>query len=416
MFKLSSMTSTSFPTPPPPPAPPSAPPPPQPPQRPNRGPARMLAVLAVTAVLAAAAAFAALGINQIASQSTSGGPAARPVATSNDGSTSSSGNVDTDAIAAKVDPAVVDINTTLANGQGEAAGTGMVLTSSGEVLTNNHVIANASDIQVTIGGSGRSHSASVLGYNVSDDVALLKIDGVSGLKTVDTTTNVSVGESVVALGNAGGQGGTPDAKTGSVTALGQNITVSDENGGSQQTLSDLIQTDAGLQPGDSGGPLVDSNGQVVGMDAAASSGRFQFDTSGSGGESYAVPMKTALAVAHQIESGTGNGDTHVGDRAFLGVAVRDTASGGGLPGGRSSSGSDGGAIVQSVQSGSPAADAGLQAGDEIVSLGGKSVSSLSDLTSALAQYHPHDKVSIGWFDSNGSRHTGTVTLTSGPPA
>lgn len=408
------MTSPRFPAPPPQPL--VVPPAQQPPQRPSRGPSRRLGVLAVTGALAAAAAFAALGIVQIESQSTSGGTApARPVATSNDGSTSGSGSVNADAIAAEVDPAVVDINTTLANGQGEAAGTGMVLTSSGEVLTNNHVIANASDIQVTIGGSGRPHSASILGYNVADDVALLKIDGVAGLKTVDTTTNVSVGESVMALGNALGQGGTPDAKTGTVTALDRNITVSDETGSSQQTLSDLIQIDAALQPGDSGGPLVDSNGQVVGMDAAASSGRFRFDPSGSGGEGYAVPMTTALTVAHQIESGTGNGDTHVGDRAFLGVAVRDTASGGGFPGGDSTS-SGGGAIVQNVQSGSPASDAGLQAGDEIVSLGGKNVSSLSDLTSALAQYHPHDKVSIGWFDSNGSRHTGTVTLTSGPPA
>jgi S1-C subfamily serine protease len=127
-------------------------------------------------------------------------------------------------------------------------------------------------------------------------------------------------------------------------------------------------------------------------------------------------MKTALSVARQIESGTGNGDTHVGDRAFLGVAVRDTASGGGFPGGGGSRSSDGGAIIQNVQSGSPASDAGLRAGDEIVALGGKNVSSLSDLTSVLAQYHPHDKVSISWFDSNGSRHTGTVTLTSGPPA
>ena len=415
MFRLSPMTMPTSPAPPPPPSPPFPPPPQQPPQRPDRGPSRPLGVLAAIGALAAAAALAAVGISQIGSQSGPNFPA-RPVATTSDGNASASGSVNADAIGAKVDPAVVDINTTLAEGQGEAAGTGMVLTPSGEVLTNNHVIADATDIRVTIGGTGRTHSASILGYNVADDVALLKIDGVSGLRTVDTTTDVSVGESVVALGNALGQGGTPDAKTGSVTALGRNITVSDETGSNQQTLTDLIQIDAGLQPGDSGGPLVDGNGQVVGMDAAASSGRFRFDTSASGGEGYAVPMKTALAVAHQIESGTGNGDTHVGDRAFLGVAVRDTATPGGSPGGDSTSGSGRGAVIQNVESGSPAADAGLQAGDEIVSLGGKNVSSLTDLTSALAQYHPRDKVSIGWLDSEGSHHSGTVTLTSGPPA
>jgi S1-C subfamily serine protease len=402
------MTGPMFPPPPPPAQ--------QPPRGPSRGPSRAVAIVAAIGALAAAAVLAAVGINQVASLSTSGRAfTARPTATSNGGSGSASGNVDSQAIAAKVDPAVVDINTTLANGQGEAAGTGMVLTSSGEVLTNNHVIANSSDIRVTIGGTGRAHSASVLGYNVTDDVALLKVDGVSGLKTVDTTTNVSVGEPIVALGNALGQGGTPDAKTGTVTALGRNITVSDETGSNQQTLNNLIQIDAGLQPGDSGGPLVDSNGQVIGMDAAASSGRFRFESGSTGGEGYAVPMKTALAVAHQIESGTGSGDTHIGDRAFLGVAIRDAETSGGFPG-RGGSSSGGGAVVQSVQSGSPADNVGLQAGDEIVALGGKNVSSLSDLTSALAQYHPHDKASISWVDSDGSHHAGTVTLTSGPPA
>jgi S1-C subfamily serine protease len=359
-----------------------------------------------------AAALVAWGVHQVESPSITSGSAApaRPMATA-----AGSGNLDANAIAAQVDPAVVDINTTLANGQGEAAGTGMVLTSSGEVMTNNHVIADSSDIRVTIGGTGRSHPASVLGYNVADDVALLRVDGVSGLKTVDTDTNVSVGESVVALGNALGQGGTPDAKTGTVTALGRTITVSDESGTSQQTLSNLIQIDAPLQPGDSGGPLVDANGHVIGMDAAASSGRFRFEAGGGGSEAYAVPIKTALTVAHQIESGTGSGDTHVGERAFLGVAIRDTGTRGGFPGGGGGR-SGGGAVIANVQSGSPADDVGLQAGDEIVSLGGKSVSSISDLTSALAQYHPHDKVDIGWVDPNGDHHTAKVTLTSGPPA
>jgi S1-C subfamily serine protease len=349
--------------------------------------------------------------NQAESDSggTGSGARARPVASSDSGRAAASGQLDVNAIAAAVDPAVVDINTTL--DQGEAAGTGMVITSSGEVLTNNHVIANATDIRVQIGGTGRSHSAQVLGYNVAEDVALLKIDDVSGLKTVSPDTEVSVGESVVALGNALGQGGTPDTKTGSITAVGQTITVSDESGASQQTLRNLIQTNAALQPGDSGGPLVDTDGQVVGMDAAASSGGFRLE-SGSG-EGYAVPIKTALTVAHQIESGNGTGDTHVGERAFLGVAIRDVGTRSRIGGGSSSSN---GAEVNSVQSGSPAADAGIRQGDVIVSLAGKNVSSISDLTTALAPYHPRDKVDVGWVDSSGDHHTAKVTLTSGPPA
>jgi S1-C subfamily serine protease len=386
-------------------------PPPQP--SPSRGrwlrPSRWLASVAA---LAAATALAGYGINQ-ASQSSLWAPTqARPVASSDSGR-SSSGSLDANAIAAQVDPAVVDINTVLSNG-GAAAGTGMVLTSSGEVLTNNHVIANASDIRVQNVGTGKTYSARVLGYNVSEDVALLKVDGASGLKTIATATNASVGQAVLALGNALGQGGTPDAKTGSVTATGQSITVSDESGSNQQTLSNLIQTDAALQPGDSGGPLVDANGQVVGMDAAASSGGYRFQS--GGGEGYAIPIETVLAVAHQIESNTGSGDTHVGERAFLGVAIRDLGTPGRFPGGGGPGGGSGiGAVISGVQAGSPAADAGLQQGDEIVSVGGKHVSSISDLTSALAPYHPRDKVDIGWIDSSGNRHAANVTLTAGPP-
>ncbi len=157
-------------------------------------------------------------------------------------SSGGSGNQNTGAIESSVDPAVAVVNTTLAGGQGEAAGTGMVLSSSGEILTNNHVIESASSVRVQIGGKGRSYPADVLGYNVSEDVALLKVDGVSGLDTVKTDETVSVGEPVVALGNAGGRGGTPDASSGSVRAVGQTIQVADSSG--SQTLRNLIQIDA----------------------------------------------------------------------------------------------------------------------------------------------------------------------------
>jgi S1-C subfamily serine protease len=388
--------------------------PPPPPSVPRARPSRTGRGLASVAALVVATALAGYGISQVESQSSSWPAArARPVASADTGHSSASGSIDANAVAAQVDPAVVDINTVLSDGQGEAAGTGMVLTSSGEVVTNNHVIANATDIRVQVGGAGKSHPAAVLGYNVGEDVALLKVDGVSGLNTIATDTNVSTGESVVALGNALGQGGTPDAKTGSVTATGQTITVSDQSGSNQQTLSNLIQSDAALQPGDSGGPLVDANAHVVGMDAAANSGTFRFQS--GGGEGYAIPIKTVLDVAHQIESGNGSGDTHVGERAFLGVGISDTeARGRTLYGGSASSGT--GAVVANVQSGSPAADAGLQQGDEIVTLGGKNVSSISDLTSALAPYHPNDKIDISWVDSSRNHHTAKVTLASAPPA
>ena len=320
------------------------------------------------------------------------------------------GRLDVGAITSDVNPAVAVINTTLAGGQGEAAGTGIVIGSSGEILTNNHVIENASSVRVKFGGSGRSYSAEVLGYNVPEDVALLKVDGVSGLDTVETDDSVSVGEPVVALGNGGGRGGTPDATTGSVRAVGETIEVADSAG--SQTLRNLIQVDAALEPGDSGGPLVDADGEVVGMNTAASSNGFRLRTGSGAGVGYAVPIKTALAVAEQISSGEGSGDTHVGERAFLGVSIR-TLRAGTVPGGGTSRS---GAVVAGVQSDSPADDAGIQQGDVIVSLAGRRITSIDDLTSALAPHHPRDKVEVGWTDESGDRHTAQVTLASGPPA
>ena len=329
------------------------------------------------------------------------------------GAQSSGGGLNVGSIESSVDPAVAIVNTTLAGGQGQAAGTGMVIGSSGEILTNNHVIENASSVRVQIGGSGKSYSANVLGYNVPEDVALLKIDGVSGLPTVHTDDTVSVGEPVVALGNAGGRGGTPDASTGAVRAVGETIQVADSSG--SQTLRNLIRVDASLQPGDSGGPLVDAQGDVVGMNTAASTGGgFRLRTGSGSGEGYAVPIKTAMWVADQIKSGQASGDTHVGQRAFLGVSIRTAGAQSGPRSGSPSTRS--GAIVGSVQSGSPADDAGLQQGDTITSLAGRSISSIDDLTSALAPHHPRDKVDVGWTDNSGGHHTAQVTLASGPPA
>jgi S1-C subfamily serine protease len=316
----------------------------------------------------------------------------------------SSDGFDADAIASEVDPAVAVVNIALAGGRGQGVGTGIVITPDGEILTNNHVVENAGRIRVRIGGAGRSYMAEVLGYNAKEDVALLKVDGVSDLETVKTDETVSVGESVVALGNGGGTDGDADATSGSVRAVGETIEIADTAG--FQTLRNLIRVDASLEPGDSGGPLVDADGEVIGMNAAASSGGFRLRTSSG----YAIPIRTALTIANQIRSGEGSGDTHVGERAFLGVSIQSAR--GGL---RERGGAQSGAVVADVRSDSAAEDAGIQAGDEIVSLAGKRIDSIDDLTSALAPHHPRDRVEVAWVDDGGERHTATVTL-SGPPA
>ena len=180
----------------------------------------------------------------------------------------------TSQIASRVDPGLVDVVSTLGDEQATAAGTGIVLTSNGEVLTNNHVIDGATSIKVTDIGNGRTYTAKVVGYDATQDVAVIQLQNASGLTTASLgdSSTVQTGDNVVALGNAGGKGGTPSVAAGTVTALNQSITASDEGSGNSEQLTGLIETNADIQPGDSGGSLVNSYGQVIGMDTAASSG------------------------------------------------------------------------------------------------------------------------------------------------
>jgi len=210
------------------------------------------------------------------------------------------------AIAANVDGGVVNITIQTGYPQGEARGTGVVLTASGEVLTNHHVIDGATSISVTDIGNGRTSSARVIGSDIAHDIAVLQLQGASGLKTISVgdSSKVASGDTVIALGNALGTGGPSSVVTGQVTALNQSITASDQSGASLEQLTGLIQTNAALQPGDSGGPLVNNKGQVIGIDTAASVG-FRFRrTRATGSEAYAVPINEAIAIAKQIEAGS----------------------------------------------------------------------------------------------------------------
>src|SRR5262244_3455696 len=207
------------------------------------------------------------------------------------GVTSGSKVLTTSQIATQTDPGLVDINTTLGYQQARAAGTGIVLTSSGEVLTNNHVINGATSIKVRDVADGRVYSASVVGYDASHDVAVIQMRGASGLPTADlgNSSTVRVGDKVVAVGNAGGQDGTPSVATGRVTGLNQSITASDESSGTAENLSGLIRTNADIQAGDSGGPLLNSAGQVIGIDTAASAGRVQLNSSTTT-QAFTIPI------------------------------------------------------------------------------------------------------------------------------
>jgi S1-C subfamily serine protease len=332
-------------------------------------------------------------------------------------------------IASKVDPGLVDVVSTLGYQNGEAAGTGMVLTPSGEVLTNNHVIDGATSVKVTDVGNGRTYSAKVVGYDKTRDVAVLQLVNASGLQTVSlSSSGVQSDQKVVALGNAGGKGGTPSVATGKVTATGRTITASDESAGNAERLHGLIQTNAGIQPGDSGGPLVNTQGDVVGMNTAASSNisttAFGTQSQQPATQAFAIPISQATTIADQIEAGQASSTVHIGAAAFLGVEVSPSGSsatpgyggyGGSYGGGYgSSTGSATGATVAGVLNGSAAAQAGLAQGDVITSVAGHAVKADTDVASALAQHHPGDKIGISWTDQYGQSHTATVTLGNGP--
>jgi len=297
---------------------------------------------------------------------------------------------------------VVVIETNLAYQNAAAAGTGIVLTSSGRILTNNHVIAGATTIRVVVPKTTHTYTARVAGYDTTADVAVLQLQKASNLKTVTTgdASGLKLGARVTAVGNAGGTGRLTSSR-GNVTGLHKSITVQGDNGTTEQ-LTGLIETNAALQPGDSGGPLLNSAGRVVGIDTAASSGSpFAVSASNDG---YAIPIGKATTIARQIVSGKSSATVHIGATAFLGVQLGNSASFGGQ-----------GATIVGVVPGAPAASAGLVPGDVIIAVAGRPVSGPSNIAPIILAHKPGDKVTITYSDASGQTQSASVTLASGPP-
>jgi S1-C subfamily serine protease len=314
------------------------------------------------AVLLAGSAGAAIGV-AIGSHTLRGGPVLTlPPAGS---SSPPGGTASLNALSKSIPPSVVDIDTSVDedNGVGESAGSGMILTSSGEVLTNNHVVEDAAKISVVIYGRRRPVAARVVGVDTVHDVALLQLTGVGPLPHValGNSGDLKVGEGVVAIGNALGLGGPPAVTGGAVSALDQSITATSEVTPGSERLKGLIETDAQIQPGDSGGPLVDTAGRVVGMVTAA------VTTEGGAPIGFAIPINQAMAIARNIEKGVATNGIVVGLSAFLGVDVQGVTSGrGGAPAT--------GQFVVAVIPGGPAATAGVVRGDTITAMDGRALS------------------------------------------
>jgi len=396
-----------------------APPPPPPPLRTSRtlSVATFLAMAAAIVLLAGgggtALGFALRGSTPTTTQSpsASGGTTLTPSGNSGSTATPSGGSTGADlsGIPAVIDPTIVDVNDVLEGDEGTAAGTGIILTSTGEVLTNNHVIEGASSITVQVDGQGTNYTAKVVGYDPADDIAVVQIQNASGLATtpLGDSSTVKVGDPIVAIGNALGAGGTPAAVTGTVTGLDQSITATD--GQSSEALSGMIQIQANIQRGDSGGPLVNAAGKVIGIDTAGSENGNGFGTQSTGTTGFALPIDTALSIASRIEAGDSGGNIHIGSGGpFIGISVEDVSA-------SLTSPATSGALIAGVQAGSPAAAAGLVTGDVITSFNGSTITSTGDLSTALKPLRPGDTVQIGWMDSSGQSHTASLKLASGAP-
>ena len=433
-----------------------------PPPPPRSGFGKSLAYVAVAVLAAAAGAGAAVALNHsspAANSSSSpftnpgngsGNAGQNPFGNGNDGqnpfgngngngsangngangngssgsSNAGTGSLNSTALAQKVDPGIVDVESTLGYSNATAEGTGMVISADGYVLTNNHVIDQATSVRASIVTSGKTYSATVVGYDATDDVALLKLQGASGLQTITQADSDKVkrGDPVLALGNAGGQGGLPSTAQGTIVDLNQSIQASDESAGNTENLHGMIETNAPIRQGDSGGPLVNANAQVIGMDTAANtpSGPMFGGYSQQGTTGFAIPINTAMSIANNIKDGKASSTVHLGLGGFMGVNVTDPST----PS-KCNSGGDGfgnfgnfgtapvssGALICQVYPSSPAAAAGLQSGDVITSVNGTTVGSADGLTNLTAASHPGDKFQITYVDQFGAKHTGTATLT-----
>jgi len=403
--------ATDFPAPPPPP-------PPAPVRTgSNRLTAALVAALVVSLVTAAWAAVHRLDIH-FSKPTLSAAPAPKPATGPGRSGrfspqpfrpspSASTPNIDVNAVAARVQPGVVDIYTQLSSGVA-GAGTGVLLTPEGLILTNNHVIEGSTTIAVVHITTGARYTASVVGTVPSEDIAVLQIDGPNpNLPTVPIgkSSGVRVGDPVVALGNAGGVGGAPHTVSGNVVAMNQTITATDLDGSHPETLAGLIQIDAPLEPGDSGGPLISKAGQVIGIDTAASATRRFRAVGDSAG--FAIPVDRAMALVAQIRSGQSSATVHLGYPGQLGVVMSDPAS-------DPASGTTTGVTVAEIIAGSPAASAGVVAGDVLTVVDGLAATAPDAVANQIKKHRSGEKIDFSWIDGSGRHRTATVILAPGP--
>jgi putative serine protease PepD len=342
--------------------------------RPRRRPARLAGALAL--VLAGGAVGGAVGA-QVAGRDTATGSA---VPTTQTVVANTGNGLDVAAVLAAVENAVVDIQARGPRSTGQ--GSGVIFSADGYVLTNAHVVSGATSVTVTTPTDKQARAATIVGADDSRDIALVKINDPSGLVVAQLgdSAAVKVGADVVAIGNALGLRGDPSVTRGIVSALDRTI----------GNLSGMLQTDAAINPGNSGGPLVNASGQVIGINTAIAV------EAGAQNIGFAIPIDTAKQIADRLKSGQA-----AAPAGYLGVSTSDAAT------------SATGAVVQSVSPDSPAAAAGLAAGDVIVAVGGTKVSGAADLSRLISDRQPGDSVTLTVV-RGGTEQQLTAKLTTRP--
>jgi S1-C subfamily serine protease len=407
----------------------SSPPPATPPRASarDRGGRRFsgLTVLVAAVVAAVVAAGTSLSVVKLTGSATNSPVVIRqykasPTALQGTG-LNGNGSLNVPEILAKVEPAVVDITAqgTTNNGftgpsEFEDAGTGMIFSPNGLVLTNNHVIMNATSIHVTLYNQTRSYPAKVVGTDPAHDVAVLKIEGVSHLPTVTfgSSKALQVGDPVVAIGNALALQGEPTVTQGIVSALHRSISAS--NGSFTENLTDMIQTDAPINPGNSGGPLVNAQAQVVGMDTAIIASTSQTPAQNLG---FAEAIDSVLPVVKNILKDPTyytKGTSSFGPQtAFLGVGIQTMNPQAAVQLGYSPTQT--GALIDYVYPGSPASNAGLTAGEVIIGFDGQKVTDASQLVRDVRSKSPGQSVTLRILSTSGVS-TESITLGNAPAA
>jgi S1-C subfamily serine protease len=425
---------------------------PLPPSPPSRGARRVRALMTYLAVAAVAAATGAGVTGYLLGRSTALGPAARGGLRGSRPDEGTAGSRVSDAtvraVARVVRPGLVDISSNLGYQGSQAAATGMIISRSGLVLTNNHVIADTTRLYVTLVTTHQQFRARWLGYDAADDVAVIQLVGAHDLRTVPIGNSAAVrlGDGVIALGNAEGAGGAP-AAPGTITGLNRTITATDSGVGTRETLHGMFQTNAGIVQGDSGGALANTSGRVIGMTTAAATASFGGATQSRG---FAIPIAKALRIAHQIISGQQSPAVQIGSTGFMGVLVpaegasqvssprvqrqlqlRQDRQSSGFPVQRSTPvclANDlnagvpdrvapvaAGALIIGELCGTPADSAGLVAGDVITAVGGHQVTSPHQLTAIMRNFRPGMSVQVAWVDIAGQRHRSALVLIQAPP-